>query len=184
MALNNLQRLICHKIQSNQNQTYNAINYFTFSPQSTHLQISSVLSIFVLILLLLLLLLVVVVVVNSLEVFHSSVNRWSFTEVWVSRTLLSILADLSFEWSWFVLRFPTPPVPFSKVLGTIPSAKLQLVLPPLSCSTAYSAHKQGLSTCLSFCFLWFSLWFTGTANPLDNNFSFFLSFFLSFCCFV
>ena len=78
------------------------------------------------------------------ELIHTSINRWSFTGVWVIASLLKspelfsvfwpILTVLSFGWSPLVLLFSVLPVHLLLVLWLLRAHQLQLVSPSLSCS--------------------------------------------------
>ena len=92
-----------------------------------------------------------------MENFHTSVSRWfSLDSFQVSRTLLSILANLKNAVVWVVSIRPLISnfsSPLSKSLGTVPSTPVTIVSSLPSCSTAFLFLKQGLSTCFSFRFL-------------------------------
>ena len=97
----------------------------------------------------------------------------------VSRTLLSILADLN---SSIVSIFPArPPIsnfslPLTKPLETIPTAPITTdVMFILTLFSTFLVLRQGLSTCLSFRFLWFKPSDQpGQQSLIYNRFSFFL----------
>ena len=93
--------------------------------------------------------------------FHTSVRWWSFTEIWVTVSLLrfpgifsvfwSILTMLYFGWSWFIIRFTTLPVPLSSVWVSFRAQPLQLV----SCSISHCQFfKLELAGGLSLEFEW------------------------------
>ena len=102
----------------------------------------------------------------------------------VSRTILSILADLSYTVVWVISVRP-PISNFSNFL-TIPwrsfrAHRLQLVSTSLPCSLAFLVLWQGLCT-FYFCFLWVSLCGPpGRQSSLYGRFSLFFFFFF-FCC--
>ena len=62
----------------------------------------------------------------SLQIFHTSVNWWSFTGVWVAASLLRfpglfsvfwpISTMLWSEWYWYFFRFTTVSIPFQILL--------------------------------------------------------------------
>ena len=99
--------------------------------------------------------------------FHWSVSDSNFPPV--SRTLLSILADLNKAVLWMIsIR---PPIsnsystPFPSHWRPFQVRKLLLLSPFISYSTAFLVLWQSLSTCLSFHFLWFfTLSSAGTAK--------------------
>ena len=69
-------------------------------------------------------------------VFHRCLSDSKSPQI--SRTLLSILADLKkFRWSPLVLLFPSPPVPLSILWWLYLSCQLQLVSPSLSSSVVF-----------------------------------------------
>ena len=83
-----------------------------------------------------------------MRVFHISVSRWSFTDVWVTASLLKSLGLFSvfwpismmqlFGWSPLVLLMPSPPVPLLILWWLDPEHHLQLVWMSLECSTVFS----------------------------------------------
>ena len=86
----------------------------------------------------------------SLGIFHTSVNRWSFTGVWVTTNLRSpglvslfwpFSTMLEFRWSEFFLWFPILPVPIPSLWGTFQLQQVQLMSPLLSCLTAFFFGK-------------------------------------------
>ena len=98
---------------------------------------------------------------TNLRVFHTSVNWWFSSGVWVTASLLKspgsflvfgqILIILLFGWSPLSLLFSNRPVPLSILWRLYRAHQLQLV--SLSCSTVFSVLEQSLCTCLSFRFL-------------------------------
>ena len=97
---------------------------------------------------------------------------------WISRTILSILVNLSKTLVWVVLILTLISIsysPFSKLLGTVRAHQLQLVLLWLSCSTAFSVLWQCPGIYILFRFLLFSLWGPPEwHNQQDSKLSFFL----------
>ena len=99
------------------------------------------------------------------KLFNPSITRWSFTGGWVTASLLKfsghfwifylILTLLWPGWSQFFVWFPIPPVFFPSLWEPLQVVQLELVSPPPSCSTVFSAFWQDPSICLSFYILLF-----------------------------
>ena len=88
------------------------------------------------------------------------VSHWSLSDLkspQVSRTLLSILTDLNNAVGWMVstrlLLFPSPPVPVPFLWWLYQKHQLQLVSPPLSCSTIFQFSSKVYVLFFSFRFL-------------------------------
>ena len=121
-------------------------------------------------------------------VFHTSISRWSFTEVRVTASLLRSLGLLSvfrpfyfmlwFWWSWFTLPFQTLLGPLPNLWRLFQVHQLQLVLPAPSCSTAFLVLWLGPNT---FCFLWLSLWSIGMVKSTIWQLFFFLLIIIIIC---
>ena len=67
----------------------------------------------------------------SLQVFHTSVSWWSFTEVWVTATLLKSLGLCSVFWRLLTMLKAHPLIsisfnPFTKPLWIIPSTPITI----------------------------------------------------------
>ena len=103
---------------------------------------------------------------------------WSLSDtkfLLVSRTLLSIPANLNNAavWIlWFVLRFPTLPVPFIRFWGLFQTHHLQVESPSPSFSWVFLVLWLCLNCRLTFRFLLFSFCVPlGKFNPQDGKFS-------------
>ena len=114
------------------------------------------------------------------------VFQWSLSDrksLQVTRTLLSILADLNNHVVWIVSIHPLisdSSSPLSKSLRTVPSIPITVgIIIILIFHSFFFFFSSLASTCLSFCFLWFSLYgLLGWQNPQYSKFSpFFFSFF-------
>ena len=95
---------------------------------------------------------------DGLSLTFESVIGWSFTDVWVTTSLLRS-AELFFEVEPIVWGVPTPPLIFTSSSPCTKPAyrayKLQLLSPSFSCSIVFSAFLQGLGTYNSFRFLYY-----------------------------
>ena len=122
---------------------------------------------------------------DSLWVFHTSVNWWFFTGVWVTASLLRspglflvfwpTSTMLLFRWSLLVLRFPTPPGLLLNLWGSFQVHQLQLVSPSPSCSIVYLGVRKDVSISLFFRFLLiFTLGSAGVAKSSLRQVLFFL----------
>ena len=109
-------------------------------------------------------------------VFHSSINRWSFTGVWVTAKFLSSSGffDVFCQMVLILPLISSCSIPLFEHFGTVPSSQLQLVSLSPSCSTAFLVLRQGPSICLFFCFVLFSFccW-PEQPTPPDSKFFFF-----------
>ena len=105
---------------------------------------------------------------RSLKVFHWSL--WDIKSPQVSRTLLSILADLNNAVVWTVSICPSisnPSCPFSQPLGTVPSEPSIIDINVTPTLQLFFLLWQRLSTCLSFRFLLFPFYcYLGRQSPL------------------
>ena len=108
-------------------------------------------------------------------VFHINVSWWSFTGVWmtasflVSRTLLSILADLnSVVVYMFSIYLPisNSSYSFTKPLKTVPSPPIKFCITGIFIvlSLYSSLARSKYLSFFCFCFLWFSLRSVRTAK--------------------
>ena len=89
----------------------------------------------------------------------------------VSRTLLSIQADLNNAVVWMVRTFPLSSL--LKPLETVPSAPTTIGITVTHIFLIFSAFCQDPEICLSFPFLLFSICsLTVRQNPLDDKFFF------------
>ena len=102
-----------------------------------------------------------IIIIIIIIILHCvSFSQWCLSDgrpSQVSRTHLSILADLNNAvvwWSLFVFKFPTLPVLSLSLWGLFQVLQIQLVSPSPPSSTAFLVLWQGPSTCLLFCFLW------------------------------
>ena len=108
--------------------------------------------------------------------FHTNVNRWSFTRISVTSSLLKspglflvfwlILIMMSFGWSPLVLLFPSPPIPLSILYCMYQAHKVQLISPSLSFSIVFQFSSK--VWCFTFCSfsISFTLWSTGKAKSI------------------
>ena len=101
------------------------------------------------------------------------VVHWSLSDIkfpQISRTLLSILADLNnaVVWSPLILLFPSPPVPLLIILWLYQEHQLQLVYTSLSCSSFSSSLARSF---FSFSFN-FTLWSAETVRSTILQVSF------------
>ena len=118
---------------------------------------------------------IIISIIYSLGVFHISISRWSFTEVWVTasllkspRTLLSILADLNNVVVWIVSTRPF----ISKSSSPFNNPSVTVSRAPITIGTNVSfmfhrffnslARSRYLSF-FSFSFS-FTLWSAGTSK--------------------
>ena len=97
---------------------------------------------------------------SLIRAFLISDSRWIFTGVWVTASLLkspglfsvfwlfSIM--LSFGWSPLVRQLPSPPVPFSNPLVTVPNAPITIGIIVTFMFHSFSIPLQGRGTYPSF----------------------------------
>ena len=116
---------------------------------------------------------------SLLRVFHTSVSRWFFTEVWVTASLLEspvflafwpISTMLLFGWFPLVFLFPSSPIPVQIIWWLCRAHQLQLVSPSLS---VLLVPKQGLSIYLFSLSFTFALRSTGIAKSTIRHVLFF-----------
>ena len=120
-----------------------------------------------------------VCILKSQRIFHPSVSGWSFTEIWVTASLLShqdssqYFCDRHSGWFWFLFWFPIPLVFFSSLRRPFQAHQLELISPSLSYSTAFLIFRQGLNYHYLFAFFDFLLWSVVTAKSTIRKVLFF-----------
>ena len=115
--------------------------------------------------------------------FMSILTGGFYTEVWLTASLFRTLINLNNAVIWMVSILLLISSPFSRYLGTVPSAPTTNgITVTFMFFSFFCFFWQDPSICLSFRFLSFSLHFVlEQQNSLDNKFFFFFFFFFFFC---
>ena len=129
-----------------------------------------------------------IIIIIIIRAFHISVSQWLFTGVWETTSLLKSLGlfsvfwpfstMLSFGWSPPVRQLPSPPVPFSNPLVTIPNAPITVGI-IVTCMFYSFFQFPSKVEVLILLFTFFKFYFVVSRNRKVDNFASSL-----FCCWL